>query len=94
MSRFAVFVLLSAAITGFTQTSAQNPQAQPPSAAVSEPTSQPLADAEAAMVKSDWKAAETRQVYFKRRTPAMRPNALSKVITSLARNSKAISRIR
>ena len=41
-----------------------------------------------------WKQAETRQVYLRRRTPGMRPNALSKVITSLTPDSKATSRIR
>ena len=58
MFRFAVFVLLSSAITGFTQTSAPTPQAQPPPVAAPEQISQPVANAEAAMVKSDWKAAE------------------------------------
>jgi len=58
--RFAILVLLSAAITGFSQTSAQNLQAQPPTAAASDPIPQPVADAEAAMVKSDWKAAEAQ----------------------------------
>ena len=58
MFRFAVLVMLSAAISGFSQSSAQTPQAQSPSVTASEQAPQPVADAEAAMVKSDWKAAE------------------------------------
>jgi predicted Zn-dependent protease len=52
--RFAILVLLLAAVSGFSQ----NPQAQPPSITAHEQIPQPVADAEAAMVKSDWKAAE------------------------------------
>jgi tetratricopeptide (TPR) repeat protein len=52
--RFAVLVLLSAAITGFSQSPAPNP----PSAAASDTISPPVADAEAFMVRSEWRAAE------------------------------------
>jgi tetratricopeptide (TPR) repeat protein len=54
--RIAVFILFSAAVAGFTQTPTQIPQ--PPAPAAPDPISQPVADAESAMVKSDWKAAE------------------------------------
>ena len=64
MLRFAIFVLLSASVAGFAQSSAQNPEKQAPAAAPAaaapQPVSAEVAEAEAAIVKSDWKAAETR----------------------------------
>ncbi|HEY1159102.1 MAG TPA: tetratricopeptide repeat protein [Terracidiphilus sp.] len=69
MLRFALLVLLFASAAGFAQEPAQNPTAQPPAASppvtsapqpVSEPVSAQVADAEAAIVKSDWKAAAAK----------------------------------
>ena len=64
MHRFAFFVLLlaSAAVAG--QSIAQNPEKPLPEAAPAAAAAQPVSDevvaAEAAIVKSDWKAAEAR----------------------------------
>ncbi len=64
MLRFALFVLLSASVAGFAQSSAQDSEKQAPAtapaAAAPQPVSEEVAEAEAAIVKSDWKAAETR----------------------------------
>lgn len=65
MLRLAFFVLLSAsAAAAFAQNSAQNPEAQAPPATAStaapQPVSAQLAAAEAAIVNSDWKTAETK----------------------------------
>lgn len=65
MLRFSLLVLLFASVAGFRQSSAQSPQ-QPVPAAASDaavalhPVSAEVAEAEAAIVKSDWKAAETK----------------------------------
>jgi predicted Zn-dependent protease len=58
--RFALFVLLFASVAGFGQDSSSNPEPQAPAAAqVAEPqsVSVEVAEAEAAIVKSDWKTA-------------------------------------
>ena len=61
MLRFAFFVLLFASAAGLAQDSPQNSQPRPAApAAAAQPVSEQLADAEAAMQKSDWKVAETR----------------------------------
>ena len=65
MLRLAIFVLLFASAAGFAQNSAQNPEKQVPAAtAASQPAPQPVsaqvADAEAAIVKSDWKTAQAK----------------------------------
>lgn len=64
MLRFALLVLLSASVAGFGQSSAQNPEQQAPAAvpaaAAPQPISGEVAEAEAAIVKSDWKAAEVK----------------------------------
>lgn len=60
MLRFALFVLLFASVAGFGQDSSSNPEPQAPAAAqVAEPqsVSVEVAEAEAAIVKSDWKTA-------------------------------------
>lgn len=60
MLRFALFVLLFASVAGFGQDSSSNPEPQAPAAAqVVEPqsVSVEVAEAEAAIVKSDWKTA-------------------------------------
>jgi Flp pilus assembly protein TadD len=59
--RFVLFVLLLASVVGFGQSSAQNssPDAAP-AAATAQPISDEVAAAEAAIVKSDWKAAEAK----------------------------------
>lgn len=61
MLRFALYVLLFSSIAGFGQDSASNPESQTPdpASAASRPVSQEVALAEAAIAKSDWKAAET-----------------------------------
>ena len=61
MHRFVLFVLLLASVVGFGQSSAQNssPDAAP-AAATAQPISDEVAAAEAAIVKSDWKAAEAK----------------------------------
>jgi predicted Zn-dependent protease len=63
--RLALFVLLFASALGFAQNSAQDPGQQTPATpsannAASEPVSQQVTDAEAAILKSDWKAAEAK----------------------------------
>ena len=67
MIRFALFVLLFASVCGFGQESSSNPESQAPaSAPAAEPAAEPqsisaeVAEAEAAIVKSNWEAAETR----------------------------------
>lgn len=64
MLRFAVFVLFLASIcaplAASGQIPAQNPDQQAPAAAASQPISEEVAEAEAAIVKSDWKAAEAK----------------------------------
>lgn len=62
MLRLAIFVLLFASAAGLAQDSAQNPKKQVPTAPqpVPQPVSAQVADAEAAIVKSDWKTAEAR----------------------------------
>lgn len=59
--RFALFVLLFASVAGFGQESSSNPEPQAPaatSAAEPQSVSDEVAEAEAAIVKSDWKAVE------------------------------------
>jgi len=62
--RFAFFVLLFASVAGFGQGSAQNPEKRPaeavPADAAAQAISDDVAQAEAAIVKADWKAAEAR----------------------------------
>ena len=64
MLRSALFVLLFASVSGFAQESSSNPPAQAPAAvpaaAAPQPVSADVADAEAAIAKSDWRAAETK----------------------------------
>ena len=65
MLRLALFVLLFASISGSAQNSAPNPDAQAPAAAPAvtaapQPVSAQVAEAEAFIVKSDWKAAEAK----------------------------------
>jgi len=59
--RIAFFILLIASTAGFAQNTAQNPERQTPAvAAANQFISQQVADAEAAIVQSDWKAAEAK----------------------------------
>jgi predicted Zn-dependent protease len=62
--RFAGFVLLLASIcaplAASGQIPAQNPDQHAPAAAAPQPISEEVAEAEAAIVKSDWKAAEAK----------------------------------
>jgi len=59
--RFIFFVLLIASAVGFAQNTAQNPEKQAPAtASASQPISEQVAEAEAAIVQSDWKAAEAK----------------------------------
>jgi predicted Zn-dependent protease len=62
--RFALFVLLLAPVAGFAQESSSNPDAQAPAATPAvtpaKPPSEQVLDAEAAIAKSDWKAAEQK----------------------------------
>ena len=61
MHRFVLFVLLLASVAGFGQSSAQNPAPEAaPAAATAQPVSDEVAEAEAAIVKSEWKAAEAK----------------------------------
>lgn len=65
MFRFAFFVLLFAAAAGFAQNSASGTQKQVPSAATeatdaTQPLSEEVIGAEAAIVQSDWKTAEAK----------------------------------
>ncbi len=59
MLRFSFFVLLFASLAAFGQSTAQKPGEQLPAAAPQSIPTQ-VAEAEAAIVKSDWKAAEAR----------------------------------
>jgi predicted Zn-dependent protease len=58
--RIAVFVLLFASVAGFGQGSVQNPETLTPATAEPLPVSAEVAEAEAAIVKSDWKTAEAK----------------------------------
>jgi predicted Zn-dependent protease len=67
--RSAIFVLLIASVAGYAQNSSPNPEAQAPVqapavTAAPQPAPQPVSDqvqdAEAAILKSDWKAAEDK----------------------------------
>jgi tetratricopeptide (TPR) repeat protein len=58
--RFAGFVLLLASICAPLAVSGQNPDQQAPAAAAPQPLSEEVTEAEAAIVKSDWKAAEAK----------------------------------
>ncbi len=60
MLRFSFFVLLCASLAAFGQTPAQKSGANAPSAAVPQSIPALVAEAEAAIVKSDWKAAEAK----------------------------------
>lgn len=64
MHRFAFFVFLLASTAIFGQSSSQNPEEQAPApepaAVAPHPLSAEVADAEAAIIKSDWKAAEAK----------------------------------
>ncbi len=64
MIRFSFFVLLFTSVAGFGQSSAQNSGAQAPvvapAVAATQPVSEEVTEAEAAIVKSDWKAAEAK----------------------------------
>ncbi len=64
MFRFIFLVLLLASVAGFGQSSAQNPEKPAaeatPAAATAQPISDEVAQAEASIVKSDWKAAEAK----------------------------------
>ena len=51
--RFAFIVLLSASVAAFGQNSTRNSEAQAPAAAAPQPVSEEVAQAEAAIVKSD-----------------------------------------
>ncbi|MGA3137093.1 MAG: tetratricopeptide repeat protein [Terracidiphilus sp.] len=59
MLRLAIFLLLFASAAGLAQNSAQNPDKQVPADAT-QPVSAQVADAEAAIVKSDWKTAAAK----------------------------------
>jgi tetratricopeptide (TPR) repeat protein len=58
--RFVLFVLLSASAGGFGQIFTQNPEKQATDAAAPQAISEEVAEAEAAIVKSDWKTAEAK----------------------------------
>jgi predicted Zn-dependent protease len=59
--RYAFFILLIISIPGFAQNPAPNPENQTPAVtAASQPVSEQVAEAEAAIVKSDWKVAEAK----------------------------------
>ena len=60
MYRFVLFVLLLASAAGFGQSSVQNPEKPTPAEVAALPISDEVAQAEAAIVKADWKAAEAR----------------------------------
>jgi len=60
VSRLAFFVLLLASVATFGQSSSQSSEQQAPAAATPQPVSEEVAEAEAAIVKSDWMAAETK----------------------------------
>jgi predicted Zn-dependent protease len=62
--RISLLILLFASVAGFGQSSSQNPEQPAPAAApeatAPQPVSDEVAEAEAAIVKSDWKAAEAK----------------------------------
>jgi len=58
--RFAFFVLLLASVAAGGQSTAQTPEKPSPDATAAQPVSEDVAQAEAAIVKADWKAAEAR----------------------------------
>jgi tetratricopeptide (TPR) repeat protein len=58
--RIALFFLLIAPVAGFAQSAAPVPEKQPPSAADAQAVSETVLDAEALIVKSDWKAAQAK----------------------------------
>jgi Flp pilus assembly protein TadD len=58
--RLALFILLLASAAGFGQSSAQNPVKTAPAEVAAQPLSEDVMQAEAAIVKADWKAAEAR----------------------------------
>jgi len=58
--RFVFFILLLASVAGFGQSSAQKPEKPAQAVATAQPVSDEVAQAEAAVVKSDWKTAEAR----------------------------------
>jgi predicted Zn-dependent protease len=59
--RYAFFILLIISIPGFAQNPTPNPEKQTPAVtAASQPVSEQVAEAEAAIVKSDWKVAEAK----------------------------------
>lgn len=60
MHRFAFFVLLLASVAAGGQSTAQTPEKPSPDATAAQPVSEDVAQAEAAIVKADWKAAEAR----------------------------------
>ena len=60
MLRFSFFVLLFASLAAFGQSAAQKSESQLPAAAAPQFIPAQVAEAEAAIVKSDWKAAEAK----------------------------------
>jgi Flp pilus assembly protein TadD len=58
--RLFLFILLLASVAGFGQSTAQHPEKPTPAAAAAQPVSDEVAQAEAAIVKADWKAAEAK----------------------------------
>jgi Flp pilus assembly protein TadD len=64
VDRFAIFILLLASVAGFGQSPSQIPEKPSPNTAPAVstplPISEDVAQAEAAIVKADWKAAEAR----------------------------------
>jgi predicted Zn-dependent protease len=58
--RFAFFMLLLASVAAGGQSTAQTPEKPSPDATAAQPVSEDVAQAEAAIVKADWKAAEAR----------------------------------
>ena len=61
MLRLALFILLITSVAGSAQIPAPNPEKQASDpAAASQPVSEQVAEAEAAIVQSDWKAAEAK----------------------------------
>jgi tetratricopeptide (TPR) repeat protein len=58
--RFAFFVLFFASVAALGQSEAQSPEGHASPATAPQPVSAEVAEAEAAIVKSDWKAAEAR----------------------------------
>ena len=60
MLRAALLILLFGSVAGLAQDSPQNPAKQLPVTATPQSVSQQVADAEAAIVKSDWKTAQAK----------------------------------